>query len=514
MDLQNLSITARKSQSRLSADQIFLVSGVLAFVAVIQIWIVTAGGVSFPQYSDKYMRLARALLHGQVSLLETPSPQLLALKDPYDVQQNFKFRDPNTDDMVLFKGRYYLYWGPVPALLIAAGSWVIRDPTPDMGDQYLVLAFMFGATVLVAVLMLQIKRGFFPALSKWSIVPPLVTFGLGTPVLFTLARSAAYEAAICGGQFFLLAGLCTGFAAFRKPAGWRFALAGLSWALAVGCRVSLAPAIIAIAMLALFWIWRGFRARKFVRRSALGFMISLSAPLAVGALCLSWYNYVRFQSIFEFGQRFQLTTEESLRIGSTDFVTLGHLVPNLYRYLFEPPLCSSQFPFFTADHGDRAFYDRFHLSHDYFMEPLTGLLWTQPFLLFALGSLYSVVRRRSNRPNEPDSFQASLKLWMIATLASAAVLGIAMPLLLLISTMRYSLDCTPALCVLACIGFFETLDRFRDRPRWIRSIYVSVAGIVILQSVLGILMGFTGYYQHFKTFNPNLYAELVQRLSF
>jgi hypothetical protein len=210
---QALYIPPPKLSGHPLAVRLFLPT-LLVFIALAQVWIVSAGYEGMPQYSDNYSRLATGFLHGELGFLVRPSPQLLALPDPYDPVANHFYR---WHDAVLYNGRYYLYWGPVPALLIAAVSGAIGDRTPTIGDQYLVIAFVLGTTVLAAILITQIRARFFPRQPVWSAALPILSLGLGTPVMYMLARGAVYEAAIASGQFFLMAGLVAAWFGLSGP---------------------------------------------------------------------------------------------------------------------------------------------------------------------------------------------------------------------------------------------------------------------------------------------------------
>ena len=63
------------------------------------------------------INLATAFEHGSFSLEAKPNPALLALPDPYDPSARAGINYPK--DFSLYKGRYYLYFGPVPALILA-----------------------------------------------------------------------------------------------------------------------------------------------------------------------------------------------------------------------------------------------------------------------------------------------------------------------------------------------------------------------------------------------------------
>ena len=67
------------------------------------------------QTSEYYPLLTDAFLAGQTSLLVQPSAELLALPDPHDPVANARFR---LHDASLYHGKYYLYFGPTPAIVL------------------------------------------------------------------------------------------------------------------------------------------------------------------------------------------------------------------------------------------------------------------------------------------------------------------------------------------------------------------------------------------------------------
>src|SRR5206468_7160345 len=62
-----------------------------------------------------YNVLADALRHGQLHLRIEPRPEMFELMEPYEPARNDPFR---LHDASLYKGKYYLYFGVVPAFLL------------------------------------------------------------------------------------------------------------------------------------------------------------------------------------------------------------------------------------------------------------------------------------------------------------------------------------------------------------------------------------------------------------
>jgi hypothetical protein len=224
---------SRTRRRSLFARPAFAAVVLLAAIGLIQLWLFSCGRMwSWPKDTIYYPVLADAFMHGQVTLRVQPRPELLALPDPYDPAANQSYR---WHDAVLFSGKYYLYWGPVPALIEAAICFVLGIGSPDIGDQQIACVFVFSTVVMATILLVQVKEHLFPNLGAAAILPAVLTLGLGAPAL---RIGGVYGAAIAGGQFFLLAGVCAawfGLARGRARPLWLMA-AGECWALSAGSR--------------------------------------------------------------------------------------------------------------------------------------------------------------------------------------------------------------------------------------------------------------------------------------
>jgi hypothetical protein len=138
-------------------------------------------------------RLAEGFLHRQLHILEAPSAELLAQQDPYDFETHTRFR--GLWDASLYDGKYYFYWGPVPALLVCVVKLVSGKDTP-VTDRQLVLVFQLGRLFIGAILLVLALRWLFPTVSPWLLSPAVLLWGLANPYLYELGRPGVYEVAI------------------------------------------------------------------------------------------------------------------------------------------------------------------------------------------------------------------------------------------------------------------------------------------------------------------------------
>jgi hypothetical protein len=175
---------------------------------------------------------------------------------------------------------------------------------------------------------------------------------------------------------------------------------------------------------------------------------------------------------------------------ASEYSSLRYIIPNLWSYLLALPYLRHTFPFIGAWARHPPMADAMGLSRHIFYEPVIGLVISQPFLILGIVSLKAFGRE-----------DAGMARWLTLCVLAGALLGFLPALAVQGSTMRYLMDTVPCLTILAALGYWHLLA---DKPRWGRAIHTILILIIFLQSVLGLLLGWTGYRNHFATFNPGL----------
>ena len=150
-------------------------------------------GISEPVFSRQLIITTANLLYhfkrGQLYLQEKPNAALLALNDPYNYQARKGIDFPW--DASLYDGRYYLYWGPLPALLLT----VFDDKfISKIGDHHLTFVFTAGLFIYIFVFSLVVWRHHFPKSPTWMFLLPIITMGLALPFTWILSTPRIYEA--------------------------------------------------------------------------------------------------------------------------------------------------------------------------------------------------------------------------------------------------------------------------------------------------------------------------------
>jgi hypothetical protein len=499
--------TEKVSRSKLTDLWLLLI---VCFALLAYAWIISTGTMNqFPSGRDYYWMLAQAFQKGQTSLLVEPSPELLQLADPYDLSQR-KGLD-YLWDTTLYNGKYYLYWGPVPAGLVILINLVIRQP---VSDAWLVFLFVSG-TMLFSILLLRklFQEGRFPGWVFWGGV---FACAVNAPLIWLLTHPAYYEASIAGGQFFMMAGFFLLYLAFHSSkvrTGYVF-FSALAFGLAGSTRISLLPSVIFLAAMILLRVY--FVQNRNWRASAPAVAATL-IPLAVIAFSLMAYNYDRFGSVFEFGHRYQLTGLASTE-DYGDQTSLSYVIPSTYSYFFRPPALSGQFPFITIPAIKETMWPFFiHPPENYYYaEPLAGLLLVVPLIGFTaillLRLFWLLLNGDVSFKNVRYADNVAL-LWFGASLFGYIIIQTAVVLVFVSTSMRYLVDITPALMILSSmfVGFY--IRSFEEKGYWVKVIVFLWLLTALLTVISGLLIGLTGGQNNFLNKNPQLYHQLLEWFS-
>lgn len=473
---------------------------------VLYIWILTAGQFfQWPSGRNYYHLLAQAFQQGQFHLLLEPSPELLALENPYDYRNRENI--PHLWDASLYQGKYYLYWGVVPGLIGAAVESVFAIPVTDAG---LVLVFLFAAA-LFGVLLLQkfCQNNHLPGWLFWFTALGLI---FNVPGIWLLTRPSIYEASIAGGQAFLMAGLYFGYLGLSgNTVSKRYlVLAALMLGLAGGTRTNLLISTGAIALLMVGYLMLQYRRQL---QELFPPLVAMGLPLAVSIGVLLGYNYVRFGSVFEFGHRYQLTGP-ALPANYEHVTSLAYVFPNLFTYIFRLPFFLTEFPYIKIPWIKEAMWPSFIRlpEYYYYTEPTAGILFIVPLLwvagLLLIWILWNWADGEIFLIWKPKRLKINSNVWLFFVLFASVATQFIVLLLFISSSLRYLFDVTPSIILLSAVYFSRQFDHFAGRP-YQKSFFI--AGWVvcsILTVIFALLVGLTGATNHFENANPMLYNQL------
>lgn len=422
----------------------------ILLVAAFALWYTSSGQFpEFPDIQNDYVDLGGSFLRGELALQEKPDPRLAELGNPYEYTQRKGI--PYHWDASYYDGKYYLYWGPIPAVMSALLQ--LLTGTQPAASVLVVLPYL-GLMGVAAVLLWRLAATFgTPARrSVWLFL--MVGF-FSFPMLFTIGQPRHYQASIVAGQFFLLLGVLAVAEHARSGRGAWLVLSGLSWGFALGSRYNLAVSIAAYVLVFAVWQSRGGIRAAWRRLTLLG--LSLSVCL----LGLGLYNLARFGDPLETGLTYQLTIPEFRQISySTAYVPSG-----LYIYLLYPLTGSPEFPFIQSAHfTPSTLPDSLFIPDGREFDQVSfGILPTVPGLwLFAVAIpafIGSMFRPQANRAR-----RSPLVLPVVSMLAVAAAGQFLFLLVFFYVAERYIVDFYVPLVICLAAGVWTAHAALKARP--------------------------------------------------
>lgn len=274
-----------------------------------------------------YNYLARGWAEGHLYVPIAPDPRLLAQPNPYDPNLPDEIK---IHDMVLYKGRYYLYHGAGPAL---ASFYPYKKLTgKDLPESIAVFFFVSIAFIANALTLLHLKPKITPL--------QLAALGLASGIPFLLHRIFVYEVAIAFGQANLAVATALLIRNQHRWGGFVLGLVVLS-----------RPHLLLAAVFAQPRSW---------------------PTIPIGLIIAAAYNQLRFDSPFEFGLSYLIAGPDQ----QLPSFQVGWMLPSLYLFLLEPPTWLREFPFIAIPRNDTSLIPP-HFIH----ENIMGAFWLSPFVL-------------------------------------------------------------------------------------------------------------------------------------
>lgn len=296
-----------------------------------------------PGHRNQYELMAEAFLDGRLDFAYGDEESLAGLENPYDPDERKEAGVYYHWDHAYYKGKYYMYFGVVPVLLVFLPYRALTGMslTTYHGTQLFVAATVAGIFALFYLL----QKLFFKKLPFGVYLTLAAAFSMmsvwyasAEPALYCTAITAALALQTWSIWFFVRA--VWGDGSENKRIAFA-AVGALLGALVFGCRPPIALAnVLVIPMLYVF-----LRKNKFTWK--LLFKLILAAlPYAAVAAGLMLYNYARFEDPFEFGQAYQLTVADQSNYKITlDGKMLLNIFNNTAENLFGLGMISEDFPY-------------------------------------------------------------------------------------------------------------------------------------------------------------------------
>lgn len=339
---------------------------------------------SLDYYSKDFVS---ALAKGQVYFEEKPSEKLINLENPYDTQarvDNGLIRGEDfLWDVAYYNGNYYMYFGILPAILMLPYHLITGNFISTMT---MVLIFSYLTAISIKLLISNIFSRFFKEVSFKYLIYSYLILLFGSHILWLDGIPRFYELAIISALFFAITGINFMFNAINENTKHRYInvfLSCLMLSLAVACRpTQLFTSIIIIPILLKMFIDNVKN-----RKDIIKLILVVAIPYMLVGITLMYYNYIRFENIFEFGSSYQLTINNMSKLENR-FMTIGM---GIICNLFSVPIFIPNFPFMYNHNNLLTFYGYYYIEN-----VMGGLFILAPicFSVFSIFKLYKNCKKK------------------------------------------------------------------------------------------------------------------------
>ena len=393
-------------------------------------------------------------------------------------------------DLVLYKGHFFLTWGPTPVVTLLLPWRILHVGVMPVNVGVIIYCWL-GLLFSVALLCFLVDR-YLPRTKRWQLGLATAALALCNVAPFLLRRPDVYELAISSAYCFTMLGAYLlasgGLSTPRRP--WRLGLGSLSIGLAFGGRPDLVFAgLFLVALLA--YVVRKDHLRG--RTELLRWGSLILGPCAVIVLLVLAYNYARFGSPLENGTSYQLAGIEVSKLPMYQVTTLA---PNLYNYLVAPARWTFAFPYVTLPPPPT--YPWGVLPAYYQGELTGGVVTTTPIVLACIPAIPLLARRGLRE----------LRGLLLALLAVGTLTLLFLTVVFPGTTMRYEVDYATLFLIPGLLCWFA-LTSGRGR----RAIAISGTVLVVYGCVVGAALSFSGYYDGLRTEHPGTYWALARLTS-
>ncbi len=455
-------------------------------------------------YHHQYYKLVDAFKNGHLYLEDKPSEELMEMENPYDtyrrVQDDVEFQW----DHAYYNGKYYTYFGVVPALAMYLPYNLITGGK-DLPNYTVV--YILNVMIMVGIMLLL-----WEVIKKWFKSTPFVLYLLISAVYsfisalsYSIVKPDFYLVPPLMGIMLGLFGLSFWLSAEKAPAvqqkkknavpvalcSWRLAAGSALIALIAGCR----PQLLIIIAFGFMLFWKAvFKDRLLFSKSGLKQTTALCLPFIIVAVGIMWYNFARFGSPFDFGANYNLTTNDMTHRG----IVWGRNGLGLFSYLLQPVNFDSIFPF-LHDFGVQSAYQGRTLSENM----IGGIYILFPILL---AGVYGTFRRK----HFGDSRAYRLVYFSVIMTVILVIVDTQMSGLLT----RYFTDFIWIAMLASAVTIFAYYHEHKDNETERKRLVTIVTVLVCISFATGFLKIFAHSENSVKRGNPVLYHTVEHAVAF
>ena len=224
-------------------------------------------------------------------------------------------------DVSYYNGKYYMYFSPLPALLM--GLYNVSLPN-------LALIFSIIGVILLALLSKKIIDRYIPKTPSELKLIMIAFILFNSRLLLVIPKIRYYELIVICGFVFTIGGILCHFI-FNENGKKRYLFIGsILLSLGVFCR----PNMLFVSLISFLLVFKRLNVKKFI--------IYILPYVFFGSIMM-YMNYIRFGNIFEFGVKYQLTVVNN----GYSKLNLSTALNGVLAYLFRFPIMIMNFPYVT-----------------------------------------------------------------------------------------------------------------------------------------------------------------------
>lgn len=484
-----------------------MMSFILLFNIGMVIWI---GGNAYNKYGvddyeyplstvkgqNEYVQLFDAWQNRRLDIqwdgLDNTISQLNNMSNPYDKSERGLANNIGNAiwDHAFYNGKIYVYFGMTPLIVVYYPYFLITGKLPSDIHASMLLALF--AVVACWILICEFAEVFS---NKIGIVE-LGLFHLVTPGLFLiyLLESCAdfYHIAALSSitcilyfiVFLILLHRC-------KLEVWKdifWMCAGMAYALAV---MSKPTVVIAVSILVLPLLWHEFADIIYSDRGKIKGFLCFTGPLLIAGIVQMTYNYLRFESIFEFGAMYQLTVNDVRKsIGS---ISINSVKDCIYSYILQPTKTYPFFPFFSTSVNEMYTY----IVGKYTFKESNGVMALCNFPVYwSLLFVSETVKEKV------------LSWWQVGGCIAAGTVAMLVDYLLIGCAQRYMIDFIIPIVFLSlttiCVGY----NRLREKNKmyW----HMLLSAVMVYTIFMSYMLIFSNGRRYIYKFNADEYIRVAR----
>lgn len=326
-------------------EKIILISGlVIISIYLIQVFInYDHYFIKYPlenvSKSDIYLQTFDAFHKGRLDLDLYVDPKLIELENPYDPINRSGIS--YYWDHAFYNGKYYCYYGVMPVILVMFPFHFITGDVCNVTFLQELAVIMLVFAILLAILeMLKtfVKKINYPFLYVFLVVAIFTSLSLSN-ITYKKGtfNEGIYSIPIVYGNLFIMLFLFTTFKAYNSEKKTLFlALGALFICMTIASRPNLIFYVIFTIPFYLSMLFRKVKLKQKIKE-----FLPFSIILLSGAIVICLYNYLRYDSIIEFGQFYQLTVIDNTSLK----ITFKSIISSVLHFFSQPFKISNIFPY-------------------------------------------------------------------------------------------------------------------------------------------------------------------------